>query len=213
MNKCPLCAQDSLQKYYQNKQRVFLQCSTCRLISVPAEHHLSSADEKAQYDKHQNHPEDLGYRKFLSRTFDPLVKQVSSDSLGLDFGCGPGPTISHMAKERGIKINNYDYYYFNQPELLEKQYHFVTMTEVIEHIADPYSLLAQLDKLLKIRGILAIMTKRVMNQQAFSSWHYKNDPTHICFYSLETFQWIAFKLEWRLEVIDKDVIFFHKDKR
>ncbi len=211
MNKCPVCTQISLQKFYQNKQRIFLQCSTCKLISVPTENHLSSVDEKVQYDKHQNNPEDLDYRKFLSRVFDPLLKQISQNSLGLDFGCGSGPTISHMANEHGIKVYNYDLYYFNQPELLERQYDFITMTEVIEHIANPRLLFTKLDNLLKQGGLLAIMTKRVMNIQAFSSWHYKNDPTHICFYSLETFEWIALKLGWRLEVIDKDVIFFHKD--
>lgn len=211
MNKCPLCTQYSLQKYFQDKQRIFLQCKTCDLINVPAEYHLSPADEKAQYDQHQNNPEDPGYREFLSRAFSPLVKQISHDSLGLDFGCGSGPTISHMANEHGIKVSNYDLFYFNQPKLLETQYDFITMTEVIEHIADPCSLLTQLDGLLKQEGLLAIMTKRVINLQAFSTWHYKNDPTHICFYSLETFQWIALKLKWHLEVIDKDVVFFHKN--
>ncbi len=211
LNKCPLCAQDSLQKFYQNKQRIFLQCNICKLISVPIENHLSPADEKAQYDKHQNNPDDLDYKKFLSRTFDPLLKQISQNSLGLDFGCGPGPTISHMANEHGIKVFNYDLYYFNQPELLERQYDFITMTEVIEHIAGPRLLFTKLDTLLKQGGLLAIMTKRVIDIQAFSSWHYKNDPTHICFYSIKTFEWIALKLEWRLEVIDKDVVFFHKD--
>ncbi len=206
-----MCTQNSLQKFYQDKQRIFLQCNTCKLISVPTENQLSPADEKAQYDKHQNNPEDIGYRKFLSRVFDPLLKQISRNSLGLDFGCGPGPTICHMANEHGIKVCNYDLYYFNQPELLERQYDFITMTEVIEHIADPKLLFVKLDTLLKREGLLAIMTKRVMDIQAFSNWHYKNDPTHICFYSIKTFEWIALKLEWRLEVIDKDVIFLHKD--
>ena len=108
-------------------------------------------------------------------------------------------------------VRNYDLYYFNLPELLERRYDFVTMTEVIEHIADPQSLLIQLDSLLKQAGILAIMTKRVIDQQAFSNWHYKNDPTHICFYSLKTFEWIGRKLNWRLEIIDKDVVFFYKE--
>jgi len=85
------------------------------------------------------------------------------------------------------------------------------MTEVIEHIANPQLLLTQLNSILKQAGILAIMTKRVIDQQAFSTWHYKNDPTHICFYSLKTFEWIGRTLNWRLEIIDKDVVFFYKE--
>ncbi len=211
MNKCPLCTQDSLQTYFQDKHRIFLLCNTCNLVYVPAEYHLSPQDEKAQYDLHQNNPEDQGYREFLSRAFSPLVKQVSHSSHGLDFGCGSNPTISHMANELGIKVSNYDLYYFKHAALLERQYDFITMTEVIEHITSPSVLLTQLDSLLKNKAILTIMTKRVINLQAFSNWHYKNDPTHICFYSLETFQWIAQKLEWRLEIIGKDVVFFHKN--
>lgn len=180
---------------------------------MPTEYHLSPTDEKAQYDKHQNCPEDINYRKFLSRVFDPLSAQISSNSLGLDFGCGPGPTISHIAKEHGIIVANYDLYFFNQLELLTRQYDFITMTEVIEHIAAPHILLTQLDAMLKSDGILAIMTKRATNLHAFSHWHYKNDPTHICFYGLETFEWIAQRFKWKLEVIDKDVVFFHKVKR
>ena len=211
MLHCPLCAENSLRKYHQDKQRSYLQCGTCGIVSVPAKYHLSPADEKAQYDKHRNTAEDLGYRMFLSRTFEPLVARIKFGSLGLDFGCGPGPVISRMAKEQGIMVSNYDLYYFNLPELLERRYDFVTMTEVIEHVADPQSLLMQLDAILKQAGILAIMTKRVIDQRAFSHWHYKNDPTHICFYSLKTFEWIGRKLSWRLEIIDKDVVFFYKE--
>ena len=89
---------------------------------------------------------------------------------------------------------------------------FITMTEVIEHIARPSELLPRLDRLLSPGGILAVMTKRTRDLAAFSSWHYKNDPTHICFYSEVTFEWIAQKMSWKLEVIDKDVVFFTKSK-
>ncbi len=210
MPHCPLCSENALHEFHQDNKRSYLQCGICDMVSVPAKYHLSAADEKAQYDKHQNTPEDDGYRKFLSRTLEPLFTRTQSESLGLDFGCGPGPVISEMAKAQGITMSNYDLYYFNHPELLNKQYNFVTMTEVIEHIANPASLLTQLDSMLKQAGILAIMTKRVIDRQAFSKWHYKNDPTHICFYSLKTFEWIGRTLNWRLEVIDKDVVFFYK---
>ncbi|WP_444995441.1 class I SAM-dependent methyltransferase [Aliikangiella sp. IMCC44359] len=178
---------------------------------VPKQYHLTEADEKFEYDKHQNDPADLGYQHFLSRTLNPLLELVSSDAVGLDFGCGPGPAISEMAKKAGIEVFNYDPYYNLITEYLERKYDFITMTEVIEHIAAPKSVLTLLDTLLLPNGILAIMTKRVIDQQAFINWHYKNDPTHICFYSIDTFEWIAQKMNWKLQVIDKDVVFFRKE--
>ncbi|MCP3675357.1 MAG: class I SAM-dependent methyltransferase, partial [Gammaproteobacteria bacterium] len=160
---------------------------------------------------HENNSNDEGYRKFLARAFDPLKEKISNNAIGLDFGCGPGPTISKMGEELNIRIENYDLYYFNRPELLNRKYDFVIMTEVIEHIADAASLLQQLDSLLKPNAILAIMTKRVIDQQRFGNWHYKNDLTHIRFYSIKTFEWLAKKLNWRLEIIEKDVVFLYKN--
>jgi len=54
------------------------------------------------------------------------------------------------------------------------------------------------------------MTKRVLDRQAFSSWHYKNDPTHVCFFSIKTFQWIAARWGADLTVPEKDVVLFTK---
>ena len=186
-----------------------MQCDSCNLVSVADEFLLSSTDEKSIYDRHENNSDDEGYRKFLSRAFDPLKERVSNNAVGLDFGCGPGPTISQMGNEIGMKIENYDLYYFNYPALLQQKYDFVILTEVIEHIADSASLLQQLNSILKPNATLAIMTKRVVNHQRFKNWHYKNDLTHIRFYSIKTFEWIAKKLNWQLEIIDKDVVFFY----
>ncbi len=214
---CPLChtndsSQASLHEYYKDCKRTYVQCDCCDLVSVPDEFLLSSKEEKSIYDLHENNSDDEGYRKFLARAFTPLKEKVSSDAIGLDFGCGPGPSISKMAEEANIKIEDYDLYYFNYPELLKQKYNFVILTEVIEHIADAASLLQQLDSLLKSKAILVIMTKRVIDKQKFENWHYKNDLTHIRFYSLKTFEWIANKLNWRLEIIDKDVVYFYKNQ-
>lgn len=208
---CPLCLSGDSQWYHRDKYRTYYQCNTCELVFVPKQYHLNPEQEKAEYDKHQNDSKDLAYRKFLSRTLTPLLTQVSNDAIGLDFGCGPGPTIAVMAAEQGVTIKNYDLYYFNAQERLKERYDFITMTEVIEHIAEPNQLLQQLDALLREGAILAIMTKLVISLEAFKQWHYKNDPTHICFYSIVTFEWISRQSGWRLQVIDKDVVFFHKD--
>ncbi|QYJ78659.1 class I SAM-dependent methyltransferase [Shewanella acanthi] len=210
MNTCPLCHSVDLVHYHQDKKRSYYQCPTCMLVSVPAEYYLSAADEKAEYDKHENHPEDLGYQRFLNRTLEPLLERVTVDQQGLDFGCGEGKVLSLMARSRGYQMENYDLYYANCPEVLNRQYDFITLTEVIEHVSDASALLSQLNRLLKPNGILAVMTKRVRDLAAFTNWHYKNDPTHINFYSEATFRWLAEHYGWRLEIVDNDVVFLHK---
>lgn len=210
MNTCPLCHGADLVAYHQDKKRDYHQCQTCLLVSVPPEFYLSAEAEKAEYDKHENHPHDLGYQTFLNRTLEPLLARVNPSAQGLDFGCGEGKALSLMAKARGYHIDNYDLYYANNPETLARQYDFITLTEVIEHVSDAQGLLTQLDRLLKPNGILAVMTKRVQDKTAFARWHYKNDPTHINFYSEATFGWLAHHYGWRLEIIDKDVVFLHK---
>ncbi|MCK8046929.1 class I SAM-dependent methyltransferase [Shewanella sp. 1CM18E] len=210
MSTCPLCQQPELQLFHQDKFRDYMRCQHCALVSVPNKFLLNAADEKAIYDQHQNDANDLGYRKFLSRALDPVLARVDKNASGLDFGCGPGPTISVMAAEQGFEISNYDLYYFNQPEKLAKQYDFITMTEVIEHVADAQALLTRLDSLLKPGSILLVMTKRVTDVTAFSKWHYKNDLTHINFYSTDTFEWIAQQYGWALEVLGNDVVLFTK---
>jgi 2-polyprenyl-3-methyl-5-hydroxy-6-metoxy-1,4-benzoquinol methylase len=210
LNLCPLCQKLSLTVFHQDKLRTYQRCEHCHLVSVAASFQLSVADEKAIYDLHQNDPDDQNYRLFLSRAINPLFERIDHHAEGLDFGCGPGPAISVIAAESGIKVDNYDLYYFNDPELLSRQYDFITMTEVIEHIADALPLLQQLDYLLKPGAILVVMTKRVISEAAFSKWHYKKDLTHISFYSTETFEWIAAKFNWTLEVIADDVVLFTK---
>ncbi|MFT5450655.1 MAG: 2-polyprenyl-3-methyl-5-hydroxy-6-metoxy-1,4-benzoquinol methylase [Enterobacterales bacterium] len=210
MTLCPLCLNTALEPYVEDNKRSYLKCLNCELISVPGEYLLTDVEEKAEYDQHQNDPDDDGYKQFLSRAFDPLVSRISKNSEGLDFGCGPGPTISVMADTLGIKVSNYDLYYFHDTELLNKKYDFITMTEVIEHVNDAKALLEQLDKILKQKAILAVMTKRVIDKENFRHWHYKNDPTHIRFYSIKTFQWIAENFNWQLEIVNKDVVFFTK---
>ena len=59
-------------------------------------------------------------------------------------------------------------------------------------------------------GVLGIMTKLVIDRKAFSNWHYKNDLTHVCFFSHFTFEWLTQKYDAQLEIIDADVILLTK---
>ena len=83
--------------------------------------------------------------------------------------------------------------------------------QVVEHLRDPQKELERLWTCLKQGGWLGIMTKSVARQEEFSQWYYKNDPTHVCFFSRETFVWLAH--QWNAEVIfaEGDVVLFRKD--
>ena len=207
---CPLCQSQSNDEFYQDKYRAYFRCTICSLVFVPPQYFLSKDQEKAQYDSHQNSPEDPQYRKFLSRLFIPLEKCLAEGSDGLDFGSGPGPTLSVMFEEAGHRVSLYDMFYAPDASVFEKQYDFVTTSEVVEHLNNPRDELNRLWNCLKPQGWLGIMTKLVIDQEAFSKWHYKNEPTHICFYSQETFRWLANFWNAQVEFVDKDVMIFSK---
>ncbi|MGB6135057.1 MAG: class I SAM-dependent methyltransferase [Shewanella sp.] len=206
MSSCPLCHQQTLA-FHQDKNRQYVRCQHCYLVSVPAQFYLDETAEKAQYDLHDNDFADTGYQRFLSRTLTPLLARTGLNAKGLDFGCGEGAVLSQMAAAQGVSVANYDLFYHPDTDVLNQQYDFVCLTEVIEHIADAHQLIERLSQLLLPGGILAIMTKRVLSLEAFINWHYKSDPTHINFYSVETFEWLAHQRGWQLEIIDNDVVF------
>ncbi|WP_249975988.1 class I SAM-dependent methyltransferase [Vreelandella olivaria] len=210
MRRCPLCDAPKPALYHQDRRRDYYQCATCALVFVPVEQHLTAADEKAVYDQHQNSPHDTGYRRFLGRLFEPLLAKLPKGAHGLDFGSGPGPTLSVMFEERGHSMAVYDVFYAPHAEVLNHQYDFITATEVMEHLSQPGRVLAQLVAQLSPGGYLGLMTKRVTTQDSFARWHYINDPTHVSFFSEATFRWWAAEQRLLVEFPSKDTVIFKK---
>ncbi|WND01404.1 class I SAM-dependent methyltransferase [Temperatibacter marinus] len=182
------------------------------MVYVPTQFHIDPHAEKTVYDLHDN-SDTNGYRKFLNRTAVPILDRLTPNSIGLDFGCGPNPVLAKIFTEHGHRMAVYDKFYATSAAPLLQKYDFITMTEVIEHIAKPIPVLETLFSCLNDDGILAVMTKRLTNQSAFKTWHYKNDPTHITFYSEKTFQWISAIYDLKIEIIDQDVVFLSKVSR
>ena len=200
---CPLCEGLAALPYCRDKQRHYWQCERCQLVFVPASYHLSPAAELAEYQQHENSFADAGYRQFLGRAAEPLLSRLEPASRGIDIGCGPAPVLAQMLTEAGHRCDYYDPLFFPEQEV-QGQYDFITLTEVAEHMASPRCDLLSLKQQVAPGGWLLIMTKRVINAERFARWHYKNDPTHISFYSDATLQWIAeyWGVAWRSEASD-----------
>ena len=206
---CPLCHGGAVF-FFEDERRPYHQCEQCELIFVPAEHLPTREEEKAQYDLHENNPDDTGYRRFLGRLADPLLERLAPGSSGLDFGCGPGPTLSVMLAEAGHRMELHDSFYHPNLGALEGPYDFITATEVLEHLHHPRRDLEPLWNCLRLGGWLGVMTKRAQDREAFSKWHYIKDPTHVGFWSANTFQWLAEHWGAKLELIEPDVALLKK---
>jgi hypothetical protein len=210
--QCPLCLKDTVKPFFEDTTRRYIRCCSCQLIFVPERYWLSLEDEKATYDLHENSANDPGYRHFLSRLSDPLLEKLQPQQYGLDFGCGPGPTLSIVLEEHGHHVKLYDPFYANNPSVLNTIYDFVCATEVVEHLRNPNKTFTSLFKLVKNRGWLGIMTKLVNDQNDFKNWHYIRDMTHICFYHRDTFLYLAQHFNAKLNFIGNDVILLQNQK-
>ena len=188
-----------------------MQCLNCDFVFVPSQYHLSESEEKKRYDTHNNNPDDPRYRQFLSQLTEPLNEIISSDSYGLDFGCGPGPTLSLMMQEKGHQMDLYDKFYAKNQSVFKKSFDFITLTEVLEHLCDPVFELERLASILKPKGILAVMTQTLAQDIDFKSWYYKNDPSHISFYNDKSLTGLASLLELEITQFSDRVIFFKKN--
>ena len=120
---------------------------------------------------------------FLSRLALPLLDRLPPLSSGLDYGCGPGPLLAEILKQAGHGVELFDPFYADHPQHLQNRYDFITCTEVAEHFRRPGIEFERLFGLLKPSGRLGLMTKLVIDADAFAHWHYKNDQTHISFLS------------------------------
>ena len=213
---CPLCESRDHRLFHQDNnrrsKRAYLSCQQCHLVFVPAEFYLTPAQEKAEYDQHENDVQDDGYRQFLNRLWLPLKERLSVNQKVLDFGCGPGPLLANMMQEEGMEVSVFDHFYHPEQSVLKPNYYdAITSTEVIEHLHQPQQVFKQWLSMLKSNGYLGVMTKRVTTPEAFAKWHYKNDLTHVCFFSEACFIWLAQKHQLSYTLIGNDVIIFQKN--
>ena len=204
---CPLC-QTTSDIISQKENKAYFLCPNCKGIFLSKELLLDSQLEKERYMTHNNDVNDPGYHKFVS----PIVNAVLNDFLpehkGLDFGAGTGPVISKLLTDRNYQIKQYDPFFFNLPELLQKKYDYIVCCEVIEHFYDPDKEFQLLKSLLKEKGKLYCMTKIYREEIDFENWYYKNDNTHVFFYQPETFNYIQKKHQFfNVKIINNLIIF------
>ena len=207
---CPLCGAATARPLGRVHDRDYFDCDACGLAFLHPAQRPAPEAERARYETHRNDPADEGYRAFLARLMDPLLERLPVGAEGLDFGSGPGPTLSRMLTSAGRPTADYDPFFQPDATALARTYDFVACTETVEHFFDPAAEFERLDALLRPGGWLGVMTTMRDDARAFADWWYVRDPTHVCFYRPRTMQWIARAHGWGLELPRENVALFRK---
>ncbi|QNJ98368.1 class I SAM-dependent methyltransferase [Constantimarinum furrinae] len=207
MSGCLLCHSNATEQVLEDKSILFLKCSQCGSIFKHPEAFPTPTEEKERYLLHENDINDPGYRAFVA----PVVDRISSDRtprhFGLDFGAGPGPVIAKLLSEKGFNIALYDPFFYPDPSVLNKMFDFIICCEVIEHFHDPFTEFQRLKNLLHPGGTLYGMTHLLPDLNHFKDWYYKDDPTHVIFYSKENLNWIKKNFGFKeLEISDRLIV-------
>lgn len=207
---CRLCRSSTVTDFAVAHGRRYGTCQTCGLIQLAAEQHPDPAAARAHYLTHHNDPTDAGYRSFLHRLAGPLVAHLPTGAQGLDYGSGPGPTLSAMLEEQGFRVRLFDPIFAPDASALQETYDFITCTETMEHFLHPAGEFERLDRMLRPGGWLAIMTEVYREQTPFTQWRYARDPTHVCFCQSETMTWLAERFGYRMLEPHETVRLFQK---
>lgn len=207
---CTLCG-SLTTVFIEFKKRTFHKCSNCDGILLDAVHYLPSDKEKQRYDKHSDNVEDEGYQNFVSPIVNAVLGNYQTKDLGLDYGCGKTAIIQELLQRKQYNIAGYDPIYFpNEPLLTTEQYHYITCCEVVEHFYNPKQEFEKITQFLRPFGKLFLKTNLYSEDIIFEKWWYKNDPTHVFFYSKKTLEYIQKEYNYSELKICKDYIVFTK---
>ena len=206
---CTLCGAGT-ESFWKSKNREFVTCTKCGGIQLLPEYYVNKNSEKERYLTHNNDVEDPRYQEFVSPITSGILKDFSAESSGLDYGCGTGPVATSELEKRGFSVALYDPYFFPEKDVLKNTYDFIICCEVMEHFYDPAKEFRKLSESLNPGGKLYCKTSLYSEDIDFKNWYYKNDPTHVFFYTKRSLLWIRENLGFRQVEISPKLIVFSK---
>jgi SAM-dependent methyltransferase len=186
---CHICDKSTESFLHEKTDITYYHCKDCEYIFKSPACFQDFDSQKERYNLHTNDEEDEGYKAYFKRFLDFILPLVGQPKTALDFGCGASSILAAMLDKKGLECDYYDPIY--HPENLNdsKKYDLIVSTEVFEHLHQPSEVFQSLLGRLKKGGFLAIQTQFHSNDiESFKKWYYHQDPTHIVFFTTQTFR-------------------------
>ena len=202
--ECRLCANPETEQWTDNKEKTYHYCCKCGLIQLDKAHLLSPTEEKERYLRHNNTPENKGYTTYLNDFIDTaVIPSVKPGGEILDFGSGPVPALSKLLTARGFPTISFDPFFTDNTDWKNKSFDAIVAVEVFEHLHHPEIIIPRIRKTLKTDGYLIIRTLlHDEDHKSFMKWWYREDGTHVSFYSGKTIEYICSRWNFILRQIE-----------
>lgn len=181
IHSCPICSKAQYHLFCTKNELKYLSCDFCGHVYVG-----NSIDQESlidYYSSRQSHhssatKEAWDYSELKSKMiYAPLLKRLASitvpDGL-LDIGCSNGSFVAAALRQGwnayGIELEKESYEIclkhgvraynaeLHKQSFPDESFSAVTMWQVIEHLADPSEMVAEIYRVLKPGGVLAIST-------------------------------------------------------
>ncbi|MBN2058001.1 MAG: class I SAM-dependent methyltransferase [Candidatus Saganbacteria bacterium] len=190
MVTCKICTQQARPLFDKQYDHTYHACPACGYIFLEGSKVISPAEEKKQYQFHNNGFDNKGYVSMQQAFIDlAVLPYCPAKGRILDFGSGPIPVLAQLLRRAGFTVDIYDKFFAPEDAWQNNKYDLITVTEVFEHLPDPAIVLKSLASRLNKKGIIAVKTKFHPNDdKAFLDWWYRRDATHISFYTPRTFE-------------------------
>jgi SAM-dependent methyltransferase len=213
MKICKICSNETSEIIDKKSTKKYHKCAVCGYIALNESFYVDETRERAHYDKHHNTLESLGYVKmFEDLVCEFVLPYKDSIKTSLDFGCGEGEVLPIVLERENILCDRYDLHYFREKIYKDKEYDLILSTEVFEHLQNPIEAFAELLLHIKKDGYLLLMSAfHPDNDEEFLKWWYIRDITHIGFFNLRTFIYMADR--FNLEIVKhnfKNSVLFKK---
>lgn len=212
--QCRVCKSRKNRYLFQKKGYTIVKCISCGLRYV-----LNNLEPdfliKLYSQKYFTDPNNSGYgdyffeKEYLKRTASKRLKKIrqfkSDGRRLLEVGSGPGYFLSVARKEynvTGVELSAYASQYAKEYMGLDvfngtiQEAHFgqstfdiVTMWDVIEHVADPLSIMKEVNRVMRPSGGLVLTTgdvSSVLCRLQGKRWRLYDPPYHLSYFSRST---------------------------
>jgi len=182
---CPACASLAASYARGAEGRGYSLCPACGLVCLDPEDRLPPAEERERYLLHDNGPGNEGYAAYLTGFIESAISPFApAGSRILDYGSGPYPLLSRILSERGFETCAWDPLFSPVPPDPRRRFDLVVAHEVLEHCSRPLDALNDMAARLSPGGSLSVSTLfRPAEPEAFLAWWYRQDSTHVSFFS------------------------------